>query len=365
MKTPFILLAVAASSLALANDGTIRLAPEQMAAIQAQVLSGLAATGERTLPAQVVMPPKQLEVISAPLAGLALSVDVAYGETVKKGQRLARLRGAESLGLQRDFLQARSQAALAAENLRRDEALFADGIISQGRLSATRAQQQQAAALIAERREALRLAGLPEPDGRAGAFSGTAEIRAPFDGVVLDATVQPGQRVEPTSPLFKIGRAGALWLEIQATPAQAAGLTVGDAVSVASCEVRGKLTVIAPHVDTQNQSLRLRAEIPHPEACLRPYQFVQAKITPSHAAAGSWRIPVEALVRHQGKVWVFVRSAEGFRPVAVTVLDESEKSTLVTLPLPVETAIAIKGTAALKAAWIGIGSSTDTSSGGK
>ncbi|MRR49733.1 MAG: efflux RND transporter periplasmic adaptor subunit [Rhodocyclaceae bacterium] len=365
MKTPFILLALLACGPAIANDGTIRLAPEQMSAIHTQALSGLSASGERQLPAQVVMPPKQLEVISAPLAGLILSVDVAYGETVRKGQRLARLRGAESLALQRDFLQARSQAVLAAENLRRDEALFADGIISQGRLSATRAQQQQAAALIAERREALRLAGLPEPDGRAGAFSGTAEIRAPFDGVVLDAAAQPGQRVEPASPLFKVGRAGALWLEIQATPAQAAGLSAGDTVSVAGCEVRGKLTVIASHVDTQNQSLRLRAEIPRPEACLRPYQFVQAKIIPSQAAAGSWRVPVEALVRHQGKAWVFVRNAEGFRPVPATVLDESEKSTLVALPLAADAAIAVKGTAALKAAWIGIGGGAETPAGGK
>lgn len=43
------------------------------------------------------------------------------------------------------------------------------------------------------------------------------------------------------TPLFKLGRLSPLWLEIQATPAQAAGLAPGDAVSVPGCQQEAAL----------------------------------------------------------------------------------------------------------------------------
>jgi len=143
----------------------VRLTPEQVnrAGVVTTALADMKAGGAIRLPAQVVVPPSQMEVIAAPLPAMVGAVRTAYGETVKKGQILARLQGAQLLELQRDFANTQAQAGLAAENLRRDESLYADGIIAQGRLSATRAAERQAAMLLAERRQALRLAGAAEP----------------------------------------------------------------------------------------------------------------------------------------------------------------------------------------------------------
>lgn len=334
----------------------IRLLPEQFARMGIVVqAAGEVAGGGVRLPAQVTIPPVQIEVVAAPLPAMVANVRVAYGDTVRKGQVLARLQGASFLEAQREYAHAQAQAALAAENRRRDEALFADGIIAQSRLSATVAAERQAAALVAEKRQSLRLAGIAEPSSPA-APTGAVELRAPFDGVVLEASAQPGLRVDALTPLFKLGRLAPLWLEMQASAVQAAGLAPGDAVSVPGCATPARVVLVAPQMQMASQSLLIRAELAKPVGCVKPFQFVQVQATPTrHQRADVWRLPLSALARHQGRTWVFVAAEGGFEPTPVKVLDEAAETATVAAELPADARIAVKGVAAIKAAWLGLG----------
>ncbi|MGE5468016.1 MAG: efflux RND transporter periplasmic adaptor subunit [Ignavibacteria bacterium] len=361
MKIPSLFLLSLLPLCASAQSSVVRITPDQarLAGIVAVPLDTLRSDGERRLPAQVVVPPSQSEIVSAPLPGVVTAVAVAYGETVKRGQVLARMQGPQLLELQREYASARSQAEVAGEQRRRDESLFADGIISRSRLAVTQATDRQAAALLAEKRAALRLAGVAEP--AEGGLSGTVSVRAPMSGVVLEAAAQPGQRIEATAVLFKLGRLAPLWLEIQATAAQAAGLAPGDKVTVPGCAAAGKLALVSPHLNAATQSLLLRAEFADPAGCLKPFQFVQAHVAPAQPMAGAWRVPSGALVRNGGQSWLFARAADGFVPIAVRVVDEAERSALVSpaegaaSALRADLPVVIRGTAAIKAAWLGIG----------
>lgn len=346
-------LACALPLLAPADDGLVKLSPEQVKsmAIATQPLSAFGTGGERRLPAQAVVPPRRIEVLAAPLPGLVVAIEVAYGETVKKGQPLARLRSTEALALRREYLQARSQADLAAESLKRDRALFDEGIVAGARLSASAANERQAAAQLQEKRQALKLMGLSET---AEGMADTLTLAAPFDGMILESPVQAGQRVEANTPLFRLGRLDALGLEIQATPAQAAGLAPGDAVAVPGCAQHGKLTLVAPALNAASQSLLLRAEMPKIGACLKPFQYTQVEIIPGRPGSG-WRVPNTALTRHQGQSWLFAETPGGYRPIPVRVQDETEKTSLIAAALPANTKVVIHGLATLKAAWLGLG----------
>jgi RND family efflux transporter MFP subunit len=333
----------------------IRLSPAQarQAGILTATLAEQKSFANLRLPAQVMVPPGQVEVVAAAVPAMVAAVKVAYGDTVKKGQSLLRLQGGTLLELQRDHLNAIAQAQLAAENRRRDEALFADGIIAQSRLSATLAGERQAVALAAEKQRAMQLAGMA---GSAKEVTGIAELRAPFDGVVLEANVQPGQRVDAMTPLLKLGRLAPLWLEIQAAPAQAAGIAAGDTVNIPGCTQAGRVTLVAPQMQAASQSLLIRAELRKPEACIRPFQYVQAEIRPARQLdEKTWRLPAAALVRHEGQVWIFVEAAGGFRPVPVKLLDETSDTALLTADLAGDTRFAIKGASTLKASWLGLG----------
>lgn len=353
--TKTVLYALLACLPMSATAAGIRMTAEQVErmGVVAMPLEAMQAQGGMRLPAQVVIPPAQVEVVTAPLPALVVGVNVAYGDTVRKGQVLARLQGPAMLEARRDHAQAEAQAALAAENLRRDEALFAEGIIARSRLAATLAAGRQAQALLAEKRELLRQSGMAVAGGSP---AGSGELRAAFDGVVLEAAAQPGLRVDAMTPLFKLGRIAPLWLEMQASAQQASGVAAGDAVSVPGCARPGRVVRVAPHMQASSQSLLIRAELPDPAGCVKPFQFVQARVSAGKARpADTWQVPPAALVRHQGGTWVFVATAGGFEPTPVKILDESAETASVSATLSAGSHIAVKGMAAIKAAWLGLG----------
>lgn len=352
---PLILIApmidpVAASSIRLSQ------AQSEKANIQTIPLNELVAEGGLSLPAQVIVPPAQVEVIAASAASLVAGVRVAYGDLVRKGQPLLSLQGGALLELQRDFSSARAQAGLATENRRRDEALFTDGIISQSRLSSARAVEIQAQALVGEKRQTLRMSGLADP-GSDTERPGIAELRAPFDGVVLEVMAQPGQRVDATTPLLKVARITPLWLEIQASTVQAARMASGDQVQIPGCTVMGVIRLISPQMQSASQSQLVRAEIAKPDGCVKPFQFVHVMVTPRTVKVNDhWRLPASAVARHQGQAWVFVVTESGFLPVEVKVFDETIDKVTVTGNVNRQSRVVTKGISTLKAVWLGLGS---------
>lgn len=326
--------------------------------VATRMLGELKPAADLALPAQVVIDPRQLGVIAAPLAGIVTRVGALTGETVDKGQVLGELRGESFLGLQRDFLAARAAAETAAESLRRDESLFAEGIIPQSRLSQTRLAHAQAATLLAEKRQSLKLAGLGEPGRDAASLNGVVILRAPFDGMVLESAIQPGQRVDGNALLFKLGRLSPLGLEMQAPPQLATGIRKGDAIMVPGCAMPGRVTAVASSLSGASQSVLVRGELAKPAGCVHPYQQLEVRVRNSAgtASATGWVIPREALVRHENQTWVFVAEGKGYRPVPVKLTQEYEQALRIEATLPTQSAVVVKGASALKAVWLGLGS---------
>lgn len=362
MRLGMILVAILLPCLAQgAGEELIRLAPERVArmGIAVQSLDRTMGAGESALrlPALVTIPPAQVEVVTAPLPALVAQVAVASGETVRKGQLLARLHGAAFVETQRAYLEAQTRAALARGARERDEALFAEGIISQARLAASRATEREAAAQLEEKRQTLRLAGLSLPEG-ADKIHDAILLRAPGDGIVLETSVQPGQRVDAQTMLFKLGRLSPLWLEIQASTAQAATIRVGDLVRLPGCEEMARVRLITPQLQLASQAVSIRAELTNSTGCVKPYQFIQIEVE-KRAQSGSILVPVTALVRHQGRNWLFVASEGGFRPQSVEVLEETPDAIRIKANLPAHARIAVKGVATIKAVWLGLGASEE------
>ncbi len=356
---PFIALLLAGAVVAAPPAAEIRLKPEQLRALGIETRP-LATDGgiASALPAQVVVPNEQLRVVAAPLAGMVSQLLVAPGESVKKGQPLARLASPALLQAEREYLQATQQAQLAAQAAARDAALLEEGIIATARAQASRSAQQQAAAALAERREVLRLAGVPDAVlaslGKRGQLPSEMVLSAPIDGTVLEQSAAPGQRVEAAAPLFRIGRLEPLWLEIQAPAALAPVLREGIGVSVGGTAATGRIINVGRAVSASSQTLLLRARIDSNAGQLVPGQMVEAALQLPND--GSFTVPQGAVVRHEGKAWVFVAEGEVFRPLQVTPAGQAGERVLVKSPaLKPEMRIAVRGTSALKAAWLGIG----------
>ncbi len=350
----FVLAGAASARAAEALPSTVKLSAKQSAALgiegRAIQRAGNAASG--ALPATVVVPNAQLRVIAAPVAALVEQVLVAPGDNVRRGQVLARLGGASLLELQRDVRQASSQEALSRLQKQRDEALFREGIIAEGRLQSSSAAHAQQAALLHERQAALQLAGGSDK-------SGGAAIVAPLDGVVLEQMVAVGQRVDAAAPLFKLGKLTPLWLEMQAPAALADSLKLGAAVKLSQGSASGKLIQIGKQVGA-GQTLTLRARIDSGADTLRPGQLVEASVDSAALTSGGkeqvlWRLPSVAVVRVQDASYVFVAVGDGYQTRPVKLHGTAGSEVLISGHFKEGELVAIKGVSSLKAAAMGIG----------
>lgn len=329
----------------------------QAAGITTQVVSstgtspgtGLVLQGTVELPAQAT------ELLSTPLAGVVQQVLVSPGQRVKAGAPVAQLRSTELVTWQRELLQAQAQARLTASKLDRDEKLYAEGIIAGLRLQDSRTQHELAQLAVRERRQMLQMVGIQNASAQ---LQPTLTVRATTTGTVLEVTATPGQKLDAGESVAKVARGGQLAIALQATPEQAQNLHAGALLALEGCKAPARLTAIVPQVSASNQSVQLRASFTAAEDCLRVNQFVLATVIPpsgSASAENSLGIPAQSVVRHEGKAYVFVRTPKGFVPTPVELAEESGSILRVRSGLKGGETIVLQGTAALKAAWQGIG----------
>jgi cobalt-zinc-cadmium efflux system membrane fusion protein len=337
-----------------ATEAAITLQAAQIKALGIEtVVAGESAPGRSaSYPAQVRVPNEQMRVLAAPVGGMVEMLAVAPGDTVKRGQVLAQLASPQALELQRDVLQSTSQASLLQQNLNRDEQLFAEGLIAESRLQATRAASSQAAAQASERKQGLALAGVAP-----GKMGGPLILTAAIDGVVLEQGVQLGQRVEAATLIYRIARLSPLWLEIQAPVALAANLRLGTAIKLANSEVQGKLIAIGRAVDAASQTVLVRAAVSSGAETLRPGQVVEVELA---AATGTQqRLPAAALARNRGQTTAFVQSASAEQTISfvarpVRVISQGGDSVQID-GINAGERVAVKGVSGLKAMLTGVG----------
>ena len=324
-----------------------------------EVQSAQTATEGLRLAGSAVTPPNRMEVVSTPAAGVVQALLVNSLDNVKAGQAIARIHSPELLQWQRDYVQQHTQLEMITKKAERDESLFNDGIISAGRVQETRNLLQQARVAEQERAQMLKLAGLSEsaiarlhsPSG----LSPVIEIKSSAGGSVLEWMVTPGQRIEAGAPLAKVARSGELWLELQASRAQAEHIAVGDVVKTKSCAQGGKVTAVASQLSESNQLIMVRASLPGADKCLKPGQYLEATISNKTPAASGWSLPSTALVRNGSNEFVFVRNAEGVQAVPVTVVSRASDQVIVQGALTAKQSIAVQGLASLKGLWLGLG----------
>lgn len=349
----------AASASANANAIAIDDKRLQQAGVEFQEVQPSAqVTQVLRLPGTVIFPASGLQLISAPAAGVVREVTVQALQQVSAGTVVIRLYSPQVLEWQREYLQAQSKLALANDKLQRDQALFDEGIIARSRLEESRSNRLQAQAALEEARQVLLLAGMSRAAvarlKNAEALSAQLDLAAKSSGSIAEQLVNVGQRVEAGAPLLRLARGGDLLVELQAGRAEAERIAPGDSVRVPGCDKPGRVVATGAQVNLANQAVAVRASIPGSSTCLRPNQHVEAELTLA-ASGGARSVPAAALVRQQGRDYVFLRAAGGAQAVEVKVLGRQGERVVLQADLPAGARVAVKGTAVLKGIWAGLG----------
>lgn len=356
----FGLVILSANSPSYANED-ILVNAKQIDALGITTVSLPAArTGEMPgLPAQIVIPGNQLYIVSTPLPAMIERTLVGVGDSVKKGQAIARLQSPALAEAQRGLLQAVVQHQLAKENLARDAALLKDGIISESRYRASRGSALEAQAALSERQQMLRLSGMSDGAMRklqsGNNLSSLLTLTSPIDGVILEKSASAGQRLEAAVPVFKMGKLTPLALEIQAPLAYASRLAIGASISIPTYSASGKITAIGRSLSGTNQTILLRGMVQQGAENLRPGQFVEVSVTTGTNKGAEREIPNSAISHLAGKVVVFTKTVNGFHSLPISIISQGVKSSLVSGTFKGDEKIAVSGVSALKASMLGIG----------
>ena len=317
------------------------------------------ATGISTsanLPGKVVVPNSQLHVVTAPQRGLVETLLTAEGEAVSQGQALAKIQSPALLELQSEYLEVHTRYRLAKSHYERDRQLNKEGIIAERRLLESKAKYQELLTMLSRVKRMLELSGMDESSlaalRKSRRLDSTLVVTAPFSGVVLEQMTTAGERMEAADPLYKIASLKPLWLEIHVPLEQIADIQPGHKVIVPSLDVSGPITTIGKMVHGADQGVQIRAEIREGAEKLHPGQFLQVQLA-IESKRKNYRVPRSAVTRAGGNSYVFAEQADSFLPIQVKVIAEETNALIVKAEIPASTRIAVTGTAAIKAAWLG------------
>ncbi|MBV8158151.1 MAG: efflux RND transporter periplasmic adaptor subunit [Dyella sp.] len=296
---------------------TTALAAEPVVAIPTARAARVERIPLEQLPATVKLPLEGTSVVVMPLSGVALDVLVREGDTVKRGQALARLQSRETMTLGADLSAAQGAYRVVAAQATRDEQLLKEGIVPQARVQASVAARDAAAARVNELQAARTWA-----PAVSGAGMGVYELRAPMDGRVIERAVQPGGTYDALAKAFVLVAGQRVMLELRVPASLASQVRRGQEVRTTEGAV-AKVGETAGMLDAASQTVLVRAE--GEASSLLPGMQTNATLwLPAPPDAVS--VPVGALRGEGDALQAFVRTAKGFHVVDVTVLSRDGES---------------------------------------
>ncbi len=309
-------------------------------------------------PAKVTVPPSEEFVISAPQSGLLSKLKVAIGDQVEKDQLIAVLKSPEFLSLQRRFLKTISDQGLAYAGYQRDKKLFAEGVISQRRWQETKTRYFGLVSEVNETRQLLEISGMTKEEikslTRTRRLSGELMVHTPMSGVVLDRSVVAGERVDMLAPLYRIANLSTLWLEVDVPQEKIARLKIGDKLIVKDTVVSARISMLGKNVNSENQTVLVRAVIETPNSNVRVGQRVTVQVI-QQSEKQVFKISNAGIAQSEGKYYLFIRSNDGFLVKEIDIMGRESSYSMIHGDLTGLEQVAVQGSVALKAVWLGLG----------
>lgn len=224
--------------------------------------------------------PRQIVDVRAASEGIIARITVGRGDLVKAGQILVEL----DSGVQNAVMQAAKYRATTEGNLQsrvyraeyaklkldRQEKLVAKNFTSGQERDAALAEQQIAAAELVEAKEAKRLAELDYR--RSMEELRLRTIRSPFDGIVMDRMMHPGDLAnnrDLRKPILKLADLSVLYVEVFVPASAYRRLHIGQQVEVVPDPVIGgrylaRVAVIDRVFEAASGTVGVRLEMPNP-----------------------------------------------------------------------------------------------------
>lgn len=268
---------------------------------------------------------QRLARIGASITGRVTQIDVVLGQSVRKGDVLARLNSAELSQQQLAYLKAHAQLALNKRNAERARALFEADVIGAAELQRRESEYKISQAETHAAADQLRLLGISDAAinrlGQQGAVESVTSVVSTLNGVVVERKLLQGQVVQPSDLLFAVADLSHLWAVAQVPEQQMAQVRVGQSVSIevpalGNEKLVGKLIYVAQTIDPETRTVLVRTALDNRDGRLKPAMLATMLITAP--TVERLVVPASAVVRENDEDHVFVAEDERhFRLVRV------------------------------------------------
>lgn len=268
---------------------------------------------------------QRLARIGATITGRVTEIEAVLGQTVKKGDVLARLNSSELSTQQLAYLKARAELELNRRNAERAKALFEADVIAAAELQRRQSEYQISVAETRAAADQLQLLGVTpaaiERLGKHGAVNSLTPVVATLSGVVVERKLAQGQVVQPADALFVVADLSNLWAVAQVPEQQVSQVKAGQSVSIevpalGNEKLLGKLVYVGQTIDPETRTVLVRTALDNSDGRLKPAMLASMLIEAK--PADRLVIPASAVVRENDMDHVFVAEEAGaFRLVRV------------------------------------------------
>lgn len=283
--------------------------------------------------------------ISVPLGGYLRKTALIPGTKVEKGTVLATLEDQQYIQLQQDYLTAKNKLQYLEVDYNRQKGLNETKVASDKTLQQAQSEYSNQRILVRSLAEQLRLIGLVPEKLNENSISRSISIHSPISGYVTKVNANIGKYINPSDVIFELINPTDVCVNLTVFENDASRLEIGQVVKFTTNndpgkEFLAKVELISPNIDT-DRSIQVHAKLIRSSSGLLPGTFVNAEIELNNAKVRC--VPDEALVKWEGKEYLFIEENIGFyRMTPVQTGSSNEGFTELKSQLPSKN-IVIKG----------------------
>jgi len=311
------------------EDEPIRLTKEELGEFGIVVTKANAAELEQyvDLPGEIVLNADHVAHVVPRVTGIIRQVNKKQGDQVRKGQVMAVIESRDLADSKAEFLAARERYELAQLNFAREERLWQKKITSEQEYLDARQAQVEARIALRSSEQKLHALGFSDdylkslPEQSDVTYT-RYEIKAPFNGVVIQKHISLGEVLEENAEAFIVADMKTVWVDLQVYQKDLAAIRKGQKVTIqvghGVPDARGAIDFVGPLLGEETRTALARVVLSNPDGHYRPGMFVTARVA-SATSPVNIAVAKSALQTVDGRTVVFVKTPEGFEPRPVEI----------------------------------------------
>lgn len=289
------------------SDAQLKNAEFQTGPLQTAEMSSLLKVNGK-----VDVPPQNMVSISVPLGGYLKTSKLLPGMHVNKGEVLAVMEDQQYIQLQQDYLMAKVKLSQLEKEYARQKELNASQATSDKMLQQSEADLKSQRIISAALAQKLQLAGIHPANLTENNISKSVNIHSPIDGYVTKVNVNIGKYISPTEIMFELVNPTDIHLALKVFEKDLPKLFIGQELIAFTnnnpskkydCEV----LLMGKDINAEGYT-DVHCHFEQYDKVLIPGTYMNAEIKVKNRQAIV--LPAEAIVRHEGKHFIFKEVAK-------------------------------------------------------